>query len=368
MPDQNLPPLQPYAPSTFLERGLAVPFTAPLLFGSRARPAPRGGGIELILPNPTGGRGVYVLAWESVREFCRPTVHDRQLIVRINALPNITPSAIRNVAREVAAEGMAGEEAMEAALATIDASHNELVAANFSLLMAAIHQVERLYPTLPPLTDMERRAQRAVGLIAPRVGHSSTWVANSLEALATVLCNIGIRNTSPDSLVGRTLALLTEVRAEIADWGRRNPGDAMIGYAAMICDVADVTLMLADRTLQNAYTMSDDVIAMLHGFGRDPELINRMAARPEWLLDGWETICLLWRDATRPARRRAVVAEIAVLVPVLPREANEWAGDLIDHDKLSALRRYVPFNEDWRTGGTVFEILARNEHLRSVRI
>jgi hypothetical protein len=55
----TLPLAQSYDPATFLERGAVVPFTTPLLSGTRARKAERGG-AELLVPNPSGSskRGV----------------------------------------------------------------------------------------------------------------------------------------------------------------------------------------------------------------------------------------------------------------------------------------------------------------------
>src|ERR1700712_5461419 len=55
--------MRPYHPTTFLERGVAVPFTTPMLAGTRARPAEKQG-LELVIPNPSGGRGVYIMAWD----------------------------------------------------------------------------------------------------------------------------------------------------------------------------------------------------------------------------------------------------------------------------------------------------------------
>lgn len=113
-PTPTLPLVQSYHPTTFLDRGVAVPFTTPLLAGTRARPAERGG-TELVVPNPSGGRGVYILPWGDLRALCNPTVHDRRLNERAAALPAIAPSSIRDVARQVAAEGLAGPAARQAA-------------------------------------------------------------------------------------------------------------------------------------------------------------------------------------------------------------------------------------------------------------
>jgi hypothetical protein len=67
-----------FLPTTFLERGVAVPFTTPILIGARARPGERKP-LELIVPNPSGARGVYILPWDGISGLCKPTVHDRRL-------------------------------------------------------------------------------------------------------------------------------------------------------------------------------------------------------------------------------------------------------------------------------------------------
>ena len=82
---------QAYQPATFLERGVAMPFTTPQLAGARGRPDVRVG-LEVILPNPAGGRGVYVLPWAGVRELCRPTVHDARLQQLVAELKVVTPN------------------------------------------------------------------------------------------------------------------------------------------------------------------------------------------------------------------------------------------------------------------------------------
>ena len=61
----------------------------------------------------------------------------------------------------------------------------------------------------------------------------------------------------------------------------------------------------------------------------------------------------------------AALVEIGALVPVIPREAREWTGMTEQIDPSLRLRRTIPLNEDWRTGETVFDLIARNEHLRA---
>jgi hypothetical protein len=85
----------------------------------------------------------------------------------------------------------------------------------------------------------------------------------------------------------------------------------------------------------------------------------------DWLLDGWSLICGMWREA-RPADRLAVSWEMAMLVPVLPREAEAWCGVKADWDSPRQVgkRRSVRAMEDWRTG-TLHDLIARNERLRA---
>jgi hypothetical protein len=71
-------PVESFLPATFLERGVAVPFTTPQLNGARARPGERRP-LELIIPNPSGGRGVYILPLEGIHDFCTLTINDRRL-------------------------------------------------------------------------------------------------------------------------------------------------------------------------------------------------------------------------------------------------------------------------------------------------
>jgi hypothetical protein len=68
-----------YEPASFLDRGVALPFTTPLLFGARARAASDHSGLEVIIANPSGGKGVYILPWGAIPQICVPTLHDRRL-------------------------------------------------------------------------------------------------------------------------------------------------------------------------------------------------------------------------------------------------------------------------------------------------
>lgn len=93
-----------YKPATFAERGVALPFTTPHLLGGRIRPGDRRA-PELVLANPAGTEGVYVLPWAVLPEFCPPTIHDRAIWSQVSGLQLVTPRSVLGVSRGVAAQG-----------------------------------------------------------------------------------------------------------------------------------------------------------------------------------------------------------------------------------------------------------------------
>ncbi len=365
----NMPLVQSYHPTTFLERGVVVPFTTPLLGGARARPGERGG-PELLVPSPSGGRGVYILAWSGVRELCRPTVHDSRLNHKVNALASVTPHSIRKAAREVAAEGLAGRDALEAAKTGWDTEREETLLTNFLLLLTLVEQMEpaeghALGTGSEEKEILEARAKRAIARMAPRVGRPPEIIASMLEDMAPVFAAIGVGRQTAHARCARALDALRRLHAEAMAWSQMHR-DESGAQAEMIARVAELTISCTETTLDEAHGLTADMAGMLSRWGTEATSIRKLTARPEWLLDGWEQVCLLWGSSENDAARRAVLAEMALLVPIIPREASDWVGMPIDMDGAMRFRRTVTLNEDWRTGSAVFDLIARNEHLRAL--
>ena len=82
-----------YQPATFLDRGVTVPFTTPFLLGARIRPTETRSGLELVISNPAGGRGFYIVPWAAMPEVCSPTLHDRRLWQRLEGPHQPAPVA-----------------------------------------------------------------------------------------------------------------------------------------------------------------------------------------------------------------------------------------------------------------------------------
>ena len=358
-----------WQPVTFLERGVAVPFTTPALSGARARPAERG--TEIVVPNPGGGRGVYVVPWLSLGHYCTLTLHDRALCEHIAALPAITPGLIRHSARLVAIRGAAGRAARDAANVAVRLEREAQLYTNIALLRRLLDQAGD--PNCP-LAQLEHRAKAAIRNLAANLGRPAETVTNDIEALAILYASTGSgsgNNSSPTIATEHARCTLlmdaiTLLRGELVTWSANVA--ASTGMAAsLIIASADLTLTAARQLLVDAWARLNDLPALLAAWAANATAIAATIVRAEWLLDGWEHICLVWRLAPRDAAslRRAVM-EMALMVPVLPKELDQWMISTLVDDDTDRLRRYVLTYEDWRTGSLVFELVARNEQMRAL--
>jgi hypothetical protein len=355
-------PVESFLPATFLERGVMVPFTTPQLNGARARPGERMP-LELIIPNPSGGRGVYIVPLEGVQDFCALTINDRRLADAIAKLRGVTPDTIREAAREVAREGLAGRGAVAAAKQAQTNDELAKIQANFDLLISLVLQTERKGEEPIPVekshpTDLEYRGRRAVARIAARLGCTQDRAAAALEQLAAVFQGVGVRNAAR---IPRELETLTCLRRDVRKFSE-NAADTKASEAQLVAVSADLTILLVTATLADARALVDDIKTLIRHWVSDPTPTMQLLARPDWLLDGWNRICALWSSATDP---EDAVSEMAALVPVIPREAEMWSGHRVGHliDVPQYRRTVVRQLEDWRTGVTVTDLVARNESL-----
>ncbi len=391
MSDSPLPRLKAYLPASFAERGVLVPFTTPLLAGARARSYGRAG-TELLLPKPSGGSGLYVFPWSSVTQLCRTTVHDRQLNKRLGALTDITPATVRRAARDIAIEGLAGREAKTAGLTAAQLDQQAQALASFLLLLAVRERVQPqgldLARFAAPVADLQDAAQRTVIAHAAQLGLSPDALLLHLKQAGDAFSNVGVHGSSRRPRVLILLDMLARLHEEIVAWIRERPyGSGELG--GMIAEVASATLTCAAITLRDARAATQDAVALLQQWPANRTQIRRNAERPEWLLDGWEQICQLWHAAENDAARAAALEEIAMLVPVLPKETSEWVHLSIQANSLFTYRNTILVREDWRTGGnnpagpqgrrtvqrnedwrtaSMIDFVARNERLRALSI
>jgi hypothetical protein len=361
-------PLQSFVPTTFLQRGVRMPFTSPGLISACARPSDRA--LELVLPNMSGGAGMYILPWNGVSTICRPTMHDMVLIRRVSELKVITPSVIRRVARGVAAEGLAGREAALAARAETGAEASLAVATNFLLVLELVRQTETQGPSwIPPERDrpanIEARARTAIATVAARLNSRPDELASRIEELANVLSGLGIGPQMATARVPKAVAALERLQNEVSAW-RLGEGEGS-EEARMLADSAALTRKVVREVLRELRKQMADLPSLVLRWLTDPGKLSQVIARPEWLLDGWERIWMLWDTAEESFGRAAVVVELLGLLPIVPAEVRDWAGVDIEAERAGMrARRMVTSLEDWRTGAILADLVVRNEHLRAL--
>lgn len=357
-----------YQPATFLERGVSVPFTTPFLLGARIRPNDTRAGLEVVISNPSGGRGFYVVPWGALPDVCSPTLHDRRLWKQLSDVSGVTPALVRETARAIAAEGLAGREAAASVARARSEDGAARMRANYLLLLDLIQRTETpQQAAIPPRSDkpahVEVRARRAIATIAPRLNVGADVIAAWLEAIASAFCGVGVPG---DTTPSRTRTLIANLNALVKDvevWIARSPDPSEQHSGVMVLDAARLTLACAGVALKDLDGLLGDTPGLLRAWQADSNAVGRRAARPDWLLDGWRIICELWRD-TPPPMREGALWEMAMLAPVLPREVEEWVGIAEDWDRPTRMRRVVRANEEWRSG-RILDIVARNERLRA---
>jgi hypothetical protein len=361
--------VQTHKPASFRERGVAVQFTTPQLAGARIRRADRTG-TEFVVPNPSGGRGVYILTWGGVRQLCQPTVHDTLLHQRISRLPSMDPGAIRAVTQKLASEGLAGREATIAATASARADGNSLILVNFLLLIMLMEQVEptglRVSAETERTTELDRRARRIVTTVANSIGRGVAQISLDLEAISPLFVPIGLDAEMPPARLPLLTSRLEAVAEGLTRWGEQYPEDGCNGLAASLSRSAFVTAGCAAAALTSARELTSDMTGLLRAWGRSPAEIAGKTTGAEWILDGWERFCLLWETAGHISVQRAVLREMAQLVPMLPKEAASANGEREELEKLEPALRAAQLNVSWRSGGASQGLIARNERLQAM--
>ena len=151
------------SPVRCAERGVAAPFTSPLLFATRLRLG-TGVGIEVLVPNPAGREGSFVLSWTAATEAFQPSLADQALIEALNPLlvagVELQPEHVRQAARLAAGTGLAGREARHAGLL------NHVAARGLHAMQVFAHSLECWLLTCPIEDDRQRAAALALRVTA----------------------------------------------------------------------------------------------------------------------------------------------------------------------------------------------------------
>lgn len=347
---------------TFLDWGVAVPFTTPALAHARIRPTARGP-VELVLPNLAGGKGSYVVDLAGAPALFTLTVHDRLLVDALLALPSLTPAEVRRVVREVAATGAAGRAVRRSAEAALAEEHAccrlvELALLNGLFSKAAGGPVDwrRLREG-----DAAFRAylRGRLAELGPRLGMGADEVLDTLEEIAWLAAPVGAPESSQPGRNEREINRLARLIDTIRVWQSGEQAAMPLAEAVVAC--AERTLAAARRGHEAAMAMLADVPALLAAYRKDRAEVVERLTRLDWLLDGWQQVCAMWEAVARAERpaQRAAIEQIAALIPFLAATTADEA-QAPARDELQKSRR-VRLLEDWRTGLQVTRETAQSE-------
>ncbi len=348
-----------WQPVTFRERGVAVGFTNPLLAGARIRHAERR--CELVVPHPGGARGVYIFAIGALAEFCVPTLHDHQLAERLAGLGAFCPATVREAARAVAAGGAAGRAAMSAARHAAELEAQDAACAQKLLFLSILRQ-DGLGMVAP-----DSGASEAVLSLARRTGRDADAVRADIMCLAQTLARSGIGIPGADDArgrAGRLLDLIGSVRSSILGWAGAGPSD---GPGSTVTQMLSCMHAAGQHLLLSSHALLADHAALLRAWASNPEAVAARLGRLQWLLDGWEHLCLLWQVAETDDQRAEAMGEMAAQIPPLPTEAELWLGDRAE--LLAPLRQRRqpagPGGLSHRLPSQIVALVARNERIRA---
>ncbi len=370
MRNSALPAIEYHQPETFRSRGVAAPFTTPLLAGTRVRAAVNQG-IELVVPNPSGGRGIYVMKWPGVRAFCNVSVHDTVLYKQITGLERINPSTIRRAGLYVAQQGYAGRAAAAAAEAAGMRDQTQQTVTQARLLRDLLGQVEPSIGRIAELADraqLQRHATAALHRFAPTLGYSPPQLEGAVTAVAGALGSVGFANDDRAARIPRLIDRLKDTYDSLLDWLTTEPENDIGGLGRTLAAILHAAADAAEAVLNVSRRVLSDPVALLKRWIKTPEDVLAVALRSDQLLDGWEWICLLWLNVSSTPARRAALLQMAQLLPVLPNELNVTATMPALHEAMSQVCRVTSQQDSWRSGSAAFALIQRNETLRAMSL
>lgn len=359
-----------HLPRTFLEWGVAVPFTTPLLASGRVRPGRRAR-PEMIMANPSGGRGLYVFDLAAAPDVTSLTLHDRLLLERLLALPAVTPSEIRKAAQEVAIEGAAGRKAARVAAQAAAADEAVGLLTRFHLVTRLLEEAGLERVDWGAFTGDNRELRAMIrGLldrVAPQLGTPVDGLFEQIEAIADIATPVGPPIAGTTARNELMLARLQTLVTSLSQWSVGEAGSAAAD-AKLVLDVVARTVREGTEAQLAARGLLDTVLVLLRSWPQTPgERLRSVLIRPEWLLDGWGQVCGQWEAVVRDERaaQRQMLQQILASLPMLDPN-DRTAGAVAEAHEIRFDRgRRVKLHEDWRTGVSVMDRRARAELIRA---
>lgn len=357
-----------YAPSTFEERGAAVPFTSPTLAQTRVRREERGG-LEVLIPNLSEGRGVYVVGWASLPLAFPMTVHDRFLHETIVTTGGCSPEDIRKAALETARTGLAGPLAADAAAAALADEAEQRLLINFQLITEVLRAVglESADILRAGLASEEGRELTRGYMVkaARRLGIEPKELYLRVAEIAAFMEPIGLAASPRPARLRRLMRGLAGVRDGLTGWATGNVSEAA-PIAGFCAEVAEHTLNHARGVAERLDGWIERFEALLRGWEERRADMRRACVRLAWLLDGWDFLIATWEQAHAQGRaeQEMAVNDIFRVLPLLPKNEDRMDMAGTADRVMAANRRSVRAYVDWRSGQLDADLVARIEAVK----
>lgn len=362
--------MEDFAPATFEERGVTVPFTTPLLSQARLR-RDQNDRFEFLLPNFTAGKGIYVLPWKGLPSVMTLTLHDRLLFEEIEQLETHSPEQIRSCALSVQATGVCGPDAATRAGELRDQDAQYLVLTQFILVTELLKLVNISAADLlrPGMTadDSKRVARQALAKVAAMVDIPPDDMTVRVDQMGESVAPVGLPQAPK---AGRLRALADRLNAfaqSAQHFADTDPSEAaMLG--SYVATVANHTLTLARQRIGRLDAVCRDAKQIVNDAPKLNREIQEYVARISWLLDGWEFLIAMWESVKDEpsASKQTMITDISRLLPMIPKEEISSATEALDMDAVQRMqKRWVRVNQDWRTGVLDMDAVMRLEALKT---
>jgi hypothetical protein len=355
-------------PSTFEERGAAVPFTTPVLAQSRVRKDWRDR-LEIVVGQFSGGPGAIVIPWTAIAEMISLTTHDVLLHEEVMTRRALDPYTVRMAALEVAKSGLAGPEVVEAATKTLALDEEAKALNQVVLILKVIEEAEpsqakELMRTISN-PDGQERVREALFGIADRLQLDAKAFDNRLSELGVATYAVGTAWSPAEGRLRRLVVRLGEFADSIAAWGSERLGDSA-DQAAFTVEIANYTLKIARDALKKFDAAVGSPRTIVAEWDSKSSEVRGLANRLAWLMDGWQLLIDTWEMASDETAQIDALASIVPRLPFIP--AKEVDPDKVENagsEQFGRGRRWVKMNEDWKTGEPDIELVHRLEQLKT---
>lgn len=358
-----------FAPSTFEERGAAVAFTTPILAQTRVRRDERSR-LEVLIPNLSEGRGVYVVGWKSLPAAFPMTVHDRMLQDLVAKSGGCSPENLRKAALEMARLGLAGPDAAEAAEAALRDDDEQRLLINFQLIVEVLKAVGLESTDILRAGLASEQGQALTRSYMTKAAHKLDVAAPELylrvAELAGAMEPIGLTTSPKPGRARRLIGALHRFRDTMTEWSLENVTESA-PIAGFCAEVAEHTLNHARDVVGRLDRSVEAFEMLLRRWGERRQDVHAACTRLSWLLDGWDYITTLWTDAQAKGRpeQDLAVQEIFRILPLLPRDEDR-NGHADAAARVAVLgRKSVRAYVDWRTGQLDADLVTRIETLKA---